>query len=163
QRSGRLAGRPGLGPALRGDRRRQLRDSQPRPRSRRTQSQGAELRPGAGVQPSLPARPCEGPGPARVRGPPDAARRSDVRDAGGRQLRLWFSEGIEPAFSSVALFGPAGRAVPAGPLSLDPKDRAQVVVPINAPLAPGTYRVRWAVVSVDTHRTQGDYAFTVKP
>jgi methionine-rich copper-binding protein CopC len=31
------------------------------------------------------------------------------------------------------------------------------------PLAPGTYKVTWHAVSVDTHRTQGSYEFTVKP
>jgi methionine-rich copper-binding protein CopC len=30
-----------------------------------------------------------------------------------------------------------------------------------APLKPGTYTVKWAIVSVDTHRTQGSYTFTV--
>jgi methionine-rich copper-binding protein CopC len=31
------------------------------------------------------------------------------------------------------------------------------------PLAPGRYRVRWHVVSVDTHRTEGEYSFSVEP
>jgi len=30
-----------------------------------------------------------------------------------------------------------------------------------APLKPGGYTVKWAVVCVDTHRTQGSYTFTV--
>jgi methionine-rich copper-binding protein CopC len=30
-------------------------------------------------------------------------------------------------------------------------------------LAPGQYRVEWRVVSVDTHVTQGDFAFRVVP
>jgi methionine-rich copper-binding protein CopC len=30
-----------------------------------------------------------------------------------------------------------------------------------APLKPGTYTVKWAVVGADTHRTQGSYTFTV--
>ena len=32
-----------------------------------------------------------------------------------------------------------------------------------APLAPGTYRVVWRVLSVDTHVTEGDFTFTVVP
>ena len=32
-----------------------------------------------------------------------------------------------------------------------------------ATLAPGTYRVAWHAVSVDTPRTEGAYSFTVKP
>jgi methionine-rich copper-binding protein CopC len=29
------------------------------------------------------------------------------------------------------------------------------------PLSPGTYKVIWRVLSVDTHRTQGDFTFRV--
>jgi copper resistance protein C len=29
------------------------------------------------------------------------------------------------------------------------------------PLSPGTYRVRWHVLSVDTHRTEGSFTFHV--
>jgi methionine-rich copper-binding protein CopC len=28
-------------------------------------------------------------------------------------------------------------------------------------LPPGTYKVRWHVLSVDTHKTEGSYSFTV--
>jgi methionine-rich copper-binding protein CopC len=31
-----------------------------------------------------------------------------------------------------------------------------------APLKPGEYTVKWAVVCVDTHRTEGSYTFTVR-
>jgi methionine-rich copper-binding protein CopC len=30
-------------------------------------------------------------------------------------------------------------------------------------LAPGTYRVTWRVLSVDTHVTEGDFTFEVAP
>ena len=29
------------------------------------------------------------------------------------------------------------------------------------PLPPGTYKVNWHVLSVDTHKTEGSYSFTV--
>jgi methionine-rich copper-binding protein CopC len=35
--------------------------------------------------------------------------------------------------------------------------------PIGKPLPPGVYTVTWSAVSVDTHHTQGDFQFTVKP
>ena len=31
------------------------------------------------------------------------------------------------------------------------------------PLAPGTYLVRWHVVSVDTHPTEGTFTFEIRP
>jgi len=37
-----------------------------------------------------------------------------------------------------------------------------LVVPISRPLSPGRYSVRWHAVSVDTHRTEGAFQFTVK-
>ena len=79
------------------------------------------------------------------------------------ELRLWFSEGVEPAFSGVTLTDTAGRAVTTGRIAVDPKDKTEVVVPVPSALRPGTYRVRWHVVSVDTHRTEGDFTFAVKP
>jgi len=38
-----------------------------------------------------------------------------------------------------------------------------LIVKIAAPLPPGLYKVTWHAVSVDTHRTQGDFSFSVKP
>ena len=38
-----------------------------------------------------------------------------------------------------------------------------LIVPIGTALAPGAYTVHWHAVSVDTHHTQGDFGFTVKP
>jgi methionine-rich copper-binding protein CopC len=43
-------------------------------------------------------------------------------------------------------------------------DDGHKVLLANLPmLGPGVYRVKWHVVSVDTHRTEGDFNFTVKP
>ena len=43
---------------------------------------------------------------------------------------------------------------------IDENDRTLLVVPLPA-LAPGRYTVRWRVLSVDTHVTEGDYHFDV--
>jgi methionine-rich copper-binding protein CopC len=79
------------------------------------------------------------------------------------ELRLWFSESIEPRESSVTLAGPGGRAIATGRLLLDPQDKRVVVVALPAALLPGPYRVSWQVTSVDTHRTDGDFMFRVGP
>jgi methionine-rich copper-binding protein CopC len=76
-------------------------------------------------------------------------------------IRITFSEGIEPKFSGVALGGPGG-AVPVGKASVAPGDDKVMVVKVGKKLAPGTYTVKWHAVSVDTHHTQGDFDFTVK-
>src|SRR3954454_19779898 len=78
-----------------------------------------------------------------------------------REVRLRFSEGIEPAFSRIALRTPDGQPIATGPATVDPSDNTQLVL-VLPPLAPGRYRVRWHVVSVDTHPTDGDYVFEIR-
>lgn len=80
-----------------------------------------------------------------------------------QELRLKFSEGLEGRFSTVKLSAAGQAAVPVGKPALDSKDGTLLVLPIEGPLAPGTYRVDWYAVSTDTHRTQGSYSFTFKP
>jgi copper resistance protein C len=75
---------------------------------------------------------------------------------------LTFSEGIEPRFSRIELATSDGRAIATGPAVRDPADDKQLVLALR-PLAPGRYRVSWHVVSVDTHRTEGEFSFTVGP
>ena len=79
-----------------------------------------------------------------------------------KEVRLTFSEGVEPRFSGIELATSEGRPVATGPAVRDPDDDKQLVLALP-PLAPGRYRVSWHVVSVDTHRTEGDYTFTVGP
>ncbi|SDR29628.1 hypothetical protein SAMN05519103_01807 [Rhizobiales bacterium GAS113] len=79
------------------------------------------------------------------------------------QLKLSFTEGVEPRFSGVQLQAADGRAVGTGAASVDPADKATLIVPIKSTLPPGSYKVVWHVVSVDTHRTQGSFTFEVKP
>ncbi|MEB7886059.1 CopC domain-containing protein YobA [Serratia fonticola] len=76
-------------------------------------------------------------------------------------LTLNFSEGIEPNFSGVKVTGPDNAVVKTGKLDLDPSNNTQVNVPIESELAAGKYQVSWHVVSVDGHKTKGQYSFTV--
>lgn len=79
------------------------------------------------------------------------------------EVRLWFSEGLEALFSGVTIADPTGKLVAEGVARVDGPDHRQLVLPITHPLAPGRYRVRWKVVSVDSHPTQGDFTFSVGP
>jgi methionine-rich copper-binding protein CopC len=78
------------------------------------------------------------------------------------EIRLEFSEGVEPKFSKVSLTGPGGSAVPLGAAKTEPSNQAVLIVPITKVLAAGAYKVHWQAVSVDTHHTQGTFEFTVK-
>lgn len=77
-------------------------------------------------------------------------------------LTLNFSEGIETRFSGVTLSGPQQKTVKTGELTRSDSNQAQLIVPVAEPLAAGDYTVDWHVVSVDGHKTKGQYHFTVK-
>ncbi len=76
-----------------------------------------------------------------------------------QEVVLWFTEKLEAAFSSIEVRNDQGVAVQAGKASVT-GDRTQLRVPLMA-LLPGTYKVIWQVMSLDTHRTQGDFTFRV--
>jgi methionine-rich copper-binding protein CopC len=69
---------------------------------------------------------------------------------------------LEPAFSTIEVRSESGAVVSSGKAQVDAKQRTQLRVPLK-PLAPGTYKVIWRVLSVDTHHTQGDFTFKVGP
>ncbi|MFW0767060.1 CopC domain-containing protein YobA [Trabulsiella odontotermitis] len=79
-----------------------------------------------------------------------------------RELTLTFSEGVEANFSGLTLTGPAQVKVATGPATVNGKNNTQLVVPLEQPLASGNYTVDWHVVSVDGHKTKGQYHFSVK-
>ncbi len=77
------------------------------------------------------------------------------------QIRLEFSEGVEPKFSGLTLTGPDGASTLGAP-SVETGHQNVLIVPVAKALAPGVYTVKWHAVSVDTHHTQGTFQFTVK-
>ena len=85
---------------------------------------------------------------------------STVKAAPSR-VRVWFTESLEPAFSTLEVVNQSGGRVDHGPASVDAASPALLQVPLK-PLAPGTYRVKWRVLSVDTYVTEGDFTFSVE-
>jgi len=75
---------------------------------------------------------------------------------------VWFTENLEPAFSTLEVWDKEGKRVDAGPAEVSPTSPAMLQVPVKA-LGPGTYRVKWRVLSVDTHVTEGEFTFHVAP
>jgi methionine-rich copper-binding protein CopC len=80
---------------------------------------------------------------------------STVRTA-PREVTLWFTQKLEPSFSSAQVHDASGARVDQGASV----SGMQMHVPVRA-LSPGTYRVRWKVLSVDTHTTEGSFTFRV--
>jgi len=80
-----------------------------------------------------------------------------------KNIRIQFTQGVEAAFSHIQLFTTDGQMVAIGQASVDPNDPTELTALITGALAPGKYEVRWDVVSVDTHRTNGHFPFTYQP
>ena len=73
-------------------------------------------------------------------------------------LSLFFTEPVEAAFSRIEVADEHGAKIATGALEHPAPDRLTVALPA---LAPGDYTVHWAVVSVDTHPTDGSFDFSV--
>jgi methionine-rich copper-binding protein CopC len=76
------------------------------------------------------------------------------------EVRIRFTENIEPAFSSIQVFDAFGKEVDKHDLHLDRFDHALLHISLPQ-LRAGTYKVVWRVVSVDTHVTNGNFTFRV--
>jgi methionine-rich copper-binding protein CopC len=77
-------------------------------------------------------------------------------------LLLRYSEALEAPFCTVTVTGPSGAEVQTSKPQPVPGHADELSVPLHI-TAPGTYKVVWHALSVDTHRTQGDFSFTVAP
>jgi len=76
------------------------------------------------------------------------------------EIRIRFTENIEPAFSRIQVFNASGKEVDRRDVYLDRSDHSLLHVSLT-PLEAGTYKVVWRVVSVDTHVTNGDFTFRI--
>jgi copper resistance protein C len=78
------------------------------------------------------------------------------------RVRLWFTQSLEPTFSTIRVVDKSNQRVDRDDAKVDSSDARilQVSVPV---LAPGRYRVVWRVLSVDTHVSEGDFTFDVAP
>ncbi len=75
------------------------------------------------------------------------------------EVVIKFDAPIEKLFAKLEVVGADGTNEADGPAQVsDDGIRLSVKVP---PLKPGDYQVKWAVVCIDTHHTQGSYTFTV--
>jgi methionine-rich copper-binding protein CopC len=75
------------------------------------------------------------------------------------EVTINFDAPIEKLFAKLEVTGADGKNEAAGaPQISDDGRRMSVKV---APLKPGDYTVKWAVVGIDTHHTEGSYTFSI--
>ncbi len=76
------------------------------------------------------------------------------------QVVLHFTQGVEPDFSKIAVNDSTGAGVAKGTAQTLPNDPTRLAIKLK-PIGAGDYTVVWHVTSVDTHKTQGKFHFTV--
>jgi methionine-rich copper-binding protein CopC len=74
-----------------------------------------------------------------------------------REVTLWFTQKLEPAFSAITVTNSAGQRVDTGKTRVS---GSQMSVSLR-PGGSGTYHVTWRVLSVDSHTTDGSFSFQV--
>jgi methionine-rich copper-binding protein CopC len=77
------------------------------------------------------------------------------------RVQLWFNERLEPAYSRVSVWDAGGRQVDAADGSVDRREPTRLSVGVPG-LGPGTYTVKFRVLSVDGHLVESAFAFTVR-
>lgn len=87
---------------------------------------------------------------------------ASVQATAPKEVVIWFTEALEAKFSTIEVRDGKGAAMQTGPATLAPDNTAQLRVSLKA-LTPGTYKVIWRVLSVDTHRSKGEFSFRVGP
>jgi copper resistance protein C len=73
------------------------------------------------------------------------------------EVALTFTQNLEAAFSSVEVTDASGARVDSGKAQVSGNTMR---IGLKA-LPPGSYKVHWRVLSVDTHPTQGTFGFQV--
>jgi len=77
------------------------------------------------------------------------------------EIRLTFTQGVELPFSKISVTAEGGAAVATQALETVDADHTVLVVKFKSPLTHGTYQVDWQVTSVDTHKSDGHFTFTI--
>jgi methionine-rich copper-binding protein CopC len=81
---------------------------------------------------------------------------STVR-AAPREVSLSFTQNLEAAFSSLQVTDAKGARVDQGKAQVS---GSTMRIGLKS-LSPGTYKVHWRALSVDTHTTEGNFSFHV--
>ena len=89
------------------------------------------------------------------------ARRAALITAPER-VRLWFNERLEARFSRVSVWDAQGKQVDLGDVQVGPDEPRALSVGVSLP-GPGTYVVRYRVLSVDGHVVESAFPFSVRP
>ncbi len=77
-------------------------------------------------------------------------------------VKIWFSEQLEPAYSTIVIKNKKGDLVTEEAAIVDAEDKKLLLLKLPT-LAPGKYTVFYKVLSVDGHVVDSKFKFKVKP
>jgi copper resistance protein C len=77
------------------------------------------------------------------------------------EIKLYFTERLEPAYSSVRVLNDRGGQVDRRDSRVD-RTNPTLLRATFPPLSPGTYKVQWRVLSIDGDVTEGAFTFRVE-
>ena len=78
------------------------------------------------------------------------------------QVKVWFSEGVKPAGSSLMVFDASDKMVDKMDSAVDASDAKLMTVSLLQPLATGVYTVKWKTISADDgDDADGQFQFSV--
>lgn len=89
----------------------------------------------------------------------DPAVGSTVQTSPG-QVRISFTEKIEPALSTIQVLDASGKEVSKHDTRVDHSNQRLLCVNLSS-LEAGTYKVVWRVTSHDSHVTKGSFSFRI--
>ena len=79
-----------------------------------------------------------------------------------KQIDLWFNDPVRSEYKALAVIDSDGKRVDKHDVEQSLTDGSHIHATVED-LAPGTYTIRYRVVSQDTHIVTGKFQFTVKP
>lgn len=77
------------------------------------------------------------------------------------EVKLYFSERLEPRYSALRVLNARGEQVDRRDSQVDRANPSALRASLP-PLSPGTYQVRWRVLSIDGDVTEGHFTFRIE-
>jgi methionine-rich copper-binding protein CopC len=87
---------------------------------------------------------------------------NDTIVASPKAIKLWFTESVGAASTSVRVTGPSDQTVAVGAVTVDEAPLSPAVVSVLATLAAGTYLVEWRAMAADGHPSGGKFSFVLR-
>jgi methionine-rich copper-binding protein CopC len=78
-----------------------------------------------------------------------------------KQVDVWFNDKVGSEYKALAVIDSTGKRVDNKDVTQETFDQSHLYATVSE-LPPGTYTVRYRVVSIDTHIVTGKFKFTIK-